>query len=218
MKTTVFQAGKPVSAFIMDLSAQMITQINYGDRSYITSTIQEFVQTMKGAVNTAMKQMEEALKQVPPEQRKMMEEMMRSQMPKQEDCPEAKTELRRTGHQETIAGYTAIRYDVLVDGKMTSELWISKGIDAWKEIDPEKLQKLSAEFEKLAGCGNKTGLSVSDPSWKVVAEGFPMRTVMKMGEVTVIELVKAESKAIPAAEFQPPAGFARKTWQEMMHQ
>jgi hypothetical protein len=33
-----------------------------------------------------------------------------------------------------------------------------------------------------------------------------------------MEVVKAESRSIPAAEFQPPAGFARKTFQEMMGQ
>lgn len=218
MKTTVFESGKPAFAFIMDLNAQTITQINYEEKSSTTSTVQEFVQSIKGMMSSVMKQMEEAMKQVPPEQRKMMEEMMRAQMPKQEDCPEVKTELRKTEQQETIAGYSAVRYDVLVDGKTTSELWISKEIAAWKEIDPEKLQKFSVEFDKLAGCSNKTGLASSDPSWKIAAEGFPVRTVMKTGKVTVTELVKAESKTIPASEFQPPAGFTQKTLQEMLHQ
>jgi len=32
------------------------------------------------------------------------------------------------------------------------------------------------------------------------------------------EVVEAESRTVPATEFQPPTGFARKTLREMMRQ
>jgi hypothetical protein len=42
--------------------------------------------------------------------------------------------------------------------------------------------------------------------------------VDRSGGGGTVEVVKAESRTVPAAEFQPPAGFARKTFREMMGQ
>jgi hypothetical protein len=123
MKTlTVEPDGKPGMAFIVDLDAQTITQVLYPERSYATATVQEYGQMMRGVMTDAMKQMQEALKDMPPQQRKMAEEMMRSQMgqggQKAQECREPRIELRKTGQQATIAGYPAVRYDVLADGTL----------------------------------------------------------------------------------------------------
>jgi hypothetical protein len=230
MNTVMYgENGQPTVAFIVDLNAQTITQVNYEKRSYTSSTVKEFAQWIQGAQQVAsehmakaMKQMQEQMKDMPPEQRKMMEEMMRSQMPKDqptaEDCREPKVEWRKTGQQATIAGYPAVRYDVLMDGKPESELWLANGITAWRELDPKKLEQFAAEMEKLAPrCGRgqyRHGFRGDDPAWKLVGEGYPARTVHRSGGSTV-EVVKAEKRTVPATEFQPPAGFVRKTLLEM---
>ncbi len=158
MKTLMLDAtGQPTSAFILDLNAETITQVDYRDRHYVTAKVQEFGQMMQGAqqaaseqMGRAMKEMQEAMKGMPPEQRKMMEEMMRSQMPQTEptpeDCREPRIEIKKTGQQATIAGYPAVRYDILVDGKLESELWLATGITAWREMDPQKLERFGAEI------------------------------------------------------------------------
>jgi hypothetical protein len=230
MNTVMYgENGQPTVAFIVDLNAQTNTQVNYEKRSYTTTTVKEFAQWIQGAQQVAsehmakaMKQMQEQMKDMPPEQRKMMEEMMRSQMPKDqpsaEDCLEPKVEWRKTGQQATIAGYPAVRYDVLMDGKPESELWLANGITAWRELDPKKLEQFAAEMDKLAPrCGRgqyRHGFRGDDPAWKLVGEGYPARTVHRSGGSTV-EVVKAEKRTVPATEFQPPAGFVRKTLLEM---
>jgi hypothetical protein len=232
MNTVMYgENGKPTVAFILDLNAQTITQVNYEKRSYTSSTVKEFAQLIQGAQQVAsehmakaMKQMQEQMKDMPPEQRKMMEEMMRSQMPKTgpapQDCVEPKVEWRKTGQRATIAGYPAVRYDVLADGKPESELWLASGIAAWREMDPQKLQRFASEMAKLAPrCGSvkgQHGFRGDDPAWKLASEGYPVRTVHRSDGGVTMEVVKAESRSIPAAEFQPPAGFVRKTLREMM--
>ncbi len=52
---------------------------------------------------------------------------------------------------------------------------------------------------------------------QLVGEGYPVRTVAAEGGMTV-EVIRAESRGVSAAEFQPPPGFARRTLQEMMRQ
>ncbi len=221
MKTVMLDpGGKAAMAFILDLDAQTITQVDYQERRFTTATVQEYVQAIRGAMTAAMRQMEEALKRMPPDQRQMMEAMMRSQMgqtgPMGQDCREPRIEVRRTGQQATIAGYPAVRYDVLADGKPDSEIWVAPGITAWREVDPRKLEQVAAELGKLTGCGPgqaRRGLPGADPAWKLASEGYPARTVHGGG---TIEVIRAESRAVPPGEFQPPAGFARKTLHEMM--
>ena len=186
--------------------------------------IQGVQQAMSGEMAEAMKQMLEQMKDMPEEQRKMVEQMMRSRMPKTgpapQDCVEPKVELKKTGQQATIAGYPAVRYDVLADGKPESELWLASGIAAWREMDPQKLQRFASEMAKLAPrCGSvkgQHGFRRDDPAWKLASEGYPVRTVHRSDGGVTMEVVKAESRSIPAAEFQPPAGFVRKTLLEMM--
>lgn len=224
--------GRPVGAFILDLNADTITQVDYPRRQFVTATLQEYVQTITGALQAAagqmagaMKAMEEAMKDMPPEQRKMAEQMLRSrQQPAGGGgaaCPEPQLELRKTGQQATIAGQPAVRYELLADGKVDSELWIAPGITAWRELDPAKLERFSTEMAKAApGCDpnrRRQGLPGADPTWKLAGEGYPVRVVSRTAGVTV-EVVKAESRSVPAAEFQPPAGFARKTLKEMTGQ
>ncbi|HLE42823.1 MAG TPA: DUF4412 domain-containing protein [Methylomirabilota bacterium] len=223
--------GRPQQAFIMDLDAETLTQVDYGERRYVTATIEEYVQAMTGAAQAAAghmaearQQMEQALKDMPPEQRKMMEQMMRQQMPQgggpgAAGCVEPRREVRKTGQQATIAGFPAVRWEVLADGKVQSEVWVAPSLGVARELDARKLQQFGAAMSKVSACGPGQGAGrASDPGWKLVAEGYPVRTVVPEAGGTTVEVVKAESRAVPPTEFQPPGGFARKTLREMMGQ
>lgn len=228
IKTTEFgKDGKPVEATIMDLNAQTITHVDYKERHYYTTTVQELVQMMQKAqqmASEAMKQWQEELKGKSPEERKMMEQMMQQMMPgpTSKACQEPHIEVRKTSQQATIAGYPTVRYDVLADGKLESELWIAKGITAWQELDSKKLERFSAEMTKAAACGPAKGEGFgADPSWKLANEGYPVREVavdQKGRRGVTKEVVEVERRTIPTAEFQPPSDFTRKTLQEMMGQ
>ncbi len=221
--------GRPAMAFIVDLNTETIIQVDFQQRRYTASTIQEYGQVMRGAQQAAagdraraMEQMREALKDMPPEQRQAMEQMMRSQMAQAgqgpQECRERRIEVRRTGQQATIAGFSAVRYDVFADGRPESEVWVAPGLTAWRELDPQRLARFAAEIAKIAGCGASApagGPLGGDAVWQLAGEGYPVRSV-HAGSGTTVEVVKAESRAVPAAEFQPPAGFARKTLQETL--
>jgi hypothetical protein len=239
--TTLDRTGKPTSAWIMDLAAQTLTSVDYDRRTVATGTVREFAESMQGTMQAvggqmaeAMKQMQEAMKEMSPEQRQMMEQMMRQSMPggsppggapPVEACREPKVEIRPTGQTERIAGYQASRYDVFEDGKLAEELWVSKAITAWQEIDPKKLERFGQEMakamESLPGCGRdrarRAGADPNDPAWKLAGEGYPVRNVdRRRGEGTVTEVVKADNRAVPLVEFQPPAGFTRQSFRELM--
>ena len=221
MKTLVLDAsGSPRAALIVDLTARTITQVDYHERHYVTATIDEHVQAAQQARQQAITALTEVTKQIrrdtqdlPPSERAAIEEMMRDQLKQaaspSPDCRTPRTELRRTGRQAVIAGYEAVGYDLLADGKRDSEVWIAPRITAWRELDARKLERFSGEMARLSPCGagrdsQRAGAAVL----KLAGEGFAVRTVVLDGGTTQT-VVRAEQRSVPAAEFEPPAGFER---------
>src|SRR5438309_12051570 len=68
---------------------------------------------------------------------------------------------------------------------------------------------LFADNEMVASC------CLRIPSWKLAGEGYPVRTVYA-GSGRTVEVVKAESRSVPATEFQAPPGFERNSLREIM--
>lgn len=230
--TTLDKEGNPANASVIDAEKQTFTQINYKERQYIAASTQEYARMIQSAqkvlapkMEEAKKKMQEQMKGMPPEQRKQLEQQLHAQMGSlfqdPNNCPEPpKVELRKTEQQDTIAGYKTVRYDLISDGKLETEIWVAKDITIGQDLDPQKLQQFAAEMTKLVPCGGggKHGLLGQDPVWKLAREGYPVRTVDHTGgkeAKTTVEVVKAEQKTIPATEFQPPAGFTSKTFPQM---
>ena len=236
LKTLVMDGANVTNAVVMDLDAQTITQIDYKQRAYTTATAAEYAALMRqgfekmgeaaGQMQSQMKELEEQLKNLPPEQRRQIEAMMKQAQGAQrspaqpqgkpEDCTPEKVDVKRTGKSMTVAGYEASGYQVFTNGKLDSEVWIAPAITAAREIDPQKLERMMKEMMKaLPHCPPRGQMFGADPMWKLMKDGYPVRSVDKDGG-SVIEVVKAESRSLGATEFQAPAGFARKTLQEMM--
>jgi len=236
LKTLTMDGAKVTQAVVMDLDAQTITQIDYSQRTYTTATATEYAEMMRqgfekmgeamGQMQSQMKELEAQLKNMPPEQRQQMEAILKQAQGAQrqaaqpklkpEDCASEKVDVKRTGKNITVAGYDATGYQVFTNGKLDSEVWIAPAITAVREIDPQKLERMVREMMKaLPQCPPRGQMFGADPVWKLMKDGYPVRSVDQDGGY-VTEVVKAESRSIGASEFQPPAGFARKTLKEMM--
>lgn len=238
LKQVSLEGGRTTQAMVMDLDAQTITHIDYKERSFMTATAQEYAaamsqsfqmmgDTMGKQMQETMKEMQDGLKDLPPEQRRQAEAMIREMQKnaaktqggrqlKPEDCAPDKVDVKSTGRKITVAGYDASGYQVFTNGKLDSEVWIAPGITAVREIDPKKLERMMTDMMKaLPQCPPRGQMFGADPMWKLMKDGYPVRTVDKEGG-QVTEVVKAESRSIAAAEWEPPAGFARKTLKDMM--
>lgn len=236
LKTVSFEGTKVTQAVVMDLDAQTITHIDYNERAYTTATAGEYAAMMRqglemmgeavgGQMQAQLKEMEEQLKQLPPEQRRQVEAMMKQMQGarkqaapklKPEDCATDKVDIKRTGTTMTVAGYAATGYQIFTNGKHDSDVWIAPAITAAREIDPAKLERMVSEMMKaLPQCPARGQMFGADPVWKLMKDGYPVRSIARAGG-TVTEVVKAESRSLGATEWGPPAGFARKTLKEMM--
>ena len=231
LKVVSNEGPRSSQAMVMDLDAQTITQIDYRERTYTTATAAEYADLMRqsfkamgdqmGAMQGQMKELEAQLKDLPPEQRRAIEAMMKQAQqsaqpaPKPEECVPDKVDVKSTGKRLTVAGYDSTGYQVFSNGEFDSEVYIAPGITAVREIDPKKLERLVTEMTKaLPQCPKRDGMIGTDPMWKLMKDGYPVRSVGKDGATT--EVVKAENRSLGANEFEPPSGFARKSLKEMM--
>ena len=228
LKVTTTEGTRTTQAMVMDLDAQTITQIDYTQRTFTTATAKEYADLMRQGFQAMseqmgqMKELEEQLKSLPPEQRRAVEAMMKqmqqsaagaSKQP--EDCVPDKVDVKSTGKRMTVAGYDASGYQVFSNGDFDSEVFIAPAITAAREIDPKKLERMVSEMMKaVPQCPPRGRMFGSDPMWKLMKDGYPVRSVGKDGATT--EVVKAESRSLGANEFEPPTGFARKSLKEMM--
>jgi hypothetical protein len=229
LKVVNTEGARATQATVMDLDAQTITQIDYKERTYTSATAREYADLMRqslsqhnDALQAQMKEMEAELKNLPPEQRRAVEAMMKQRQqgsaqgaPKPDECTPEKVDVKGTGKRLTVAGYAASGYEVFSNGALDAEVYIAPGITAAREIDPQKLERMVAEMMKaFPECSTRGRMFGSDPMWKLMKDGYPVRSTGKDGVTT--EVVKAESRSLGANEFQPPTGFARKTLKEMM--
>ncbi len=216
LKTVMLGAsGAPESAVILDLDADTITHVDFAQRTYFTATSDEYARAMTasmGAATEALAGMRDALKDLPPEQRQMMEQMLAARAPGAACRPPA-VEVRRGGQTATIAGYPAVRYEVVVDGKPGSDVWVAPGIGAWRELDGRKLERMMRALTSAAGCAG-AGVRAEDVGWRVASEGYPVRITSRNGNGGV-EVIRAQSQAVPAGEFEAPSGFVRKSMREV---
>ena len=239
LKIVTFEGTQTTEATVLDLEAQTITSIDYKARSYTTATAKEYAEVMRaglqqmgealgGQQNAILKEMQESMKDMDPEMKNMVEGMMRpaGQEAKKQaaaaprltaaDCAPDKVDIKSTGKRATVAGYDATGYQIFTNGTLDSEVFIAPAITAVREIDPQKLERLVTEMTRaLPQCPPRGQVFGADPVWKLMKNGYPVRSSESNGG-SVTEVVKAESRSIGAGEFQPPAGFARKSLKELM--
>ncbi|MDH3785218.1 MAG: hypothetical protein OEV00_07800 [Acidobacteriota bacterium] len=169
-------------------------------------------------VNAAMAQMEEALKNVPEDQREMMKQMMEKNMPGVgTKAKKPANELKKTGEKATKNGYPCVKYEVWRDGAKTQELWVTnwsnvKGADEMVETF-ETMASFFNEF--MEALPNMADGPADDNVFAHMNElnGFPVVTrAFEGGELqseTVLESV-TERDMDPDA-FEPPSGYKRQT-------
>lgn len=228
MKILTFDtSGAPENAVIFDVTAQTMTQVDYERKRVMVGSVKDLKMMMTGAQNVmaeAMKKMQAQMQNMPPEQRKMMEQMMKDRMPAmataQPDCPEPpQTDVRATGEEARIAGYATDGYDILQDGKVTSQVWIAEDISVRDEFDVEKMQQLATAMASVRPCHDRSQAgqaNFQDKSmWQLTKKGFPARIVDRK-DGSEVKIIKAQNRAVTAQEIGYPAGFHIESMKNMM--
>ncbi len=190
--------------------------VDHEDRTYQVLD-EATMKQIAGQVGSAMSQMQEALKNVPEDQRAMVEQMMKQRMPQQ--APQKpRSELKKTAERGDKNGYPCVKYEVLRNGHKIRELWVTD----WSNV--EGGSDVVGSFEEMAeffkemmdsipdfGQGGSSG----DPVFEHMKEmgGFPVVT-SEFDDDGSLEgessLRSARRRTLDPAEFEPPSGYKRR--------
>jgi hypothetical protein len=189
------------SVTIFRLDKEMMYLIDIEKKEYSEMTFAEMEAYAKKAnkkLEGKMAEMNEQLKNMPPEQRKAMEQMMGSVGMGGQN---ATIDVIKTAEKKTISGYACIKYAMKEGGKEIGSMWTTTGVP-----DFSSMQKDMKEFGlRMAAQMPKAGEMIA--AMKKV-EGFPVQTTIA-GITTIV--TKIEKKAVAASEFEVPVDYKKVT-------
>lgn len=193
--------------------------VDHDDKSYMVMD-QASMEEMAKMVGNIDAQMEEALRNVPEEQRAAVEKMMKQRMPQQPPA-QPQTKVDKTGETGTHAGYPCVKYEILRDGRIVRELWVTDwdNIEGGSEASGAFLAMADFMSEMLESISSATGGFGGGLNDSFVAEmkeidGFPVvtRGLGGKGELENESTLRSSSRrTLDPAEFEPPAGYKRRS-------
>ena len=212
------------NTFIMDFAKNLFIATDQENRVYWSGTVDDYVQEVKtfqqAANDLAREQMEEAMKEMPPDQRKSMEDILQQMRgsgppaPTQAAVKRPQVKVAQTSETAMLAGQQAVKTMVYADGKPYQEVWVAKGVTVKAELDLKRLRGLQAKLTQALMTDLPSQQPVEeDPAYEQLLEqGYPMK-IVELGEggepESVTEVVRIEKRDIPEGEFQPPEGYRR---------
>jgi hypothetical protein len=197
--------------------------IDDADKSYVVfdkATMESLARTL----NEAMAKMKEQLAKMPPEQRAQMEEMLNKQMPGMAgDGKQWTVEVMDTGKSDNVDGRSCRLWDVTRNGQLDDQLCV---VPYSALPGKENLQTVFAEFAKAfeemaKSAPMLSGVMTNEFSAQAKVNGFPVRSrSYENGKLVNEEQLMKEwrEETIPAAMFQVPTGYKRKTMEELAAQ
>lgn len=189
----------------------LLWSLNSPERSYAEFT-PEGAARLGEALEAAMKELQEQLKELPPEERGRMEGML-GRPPGAEITPPAAA-YRKTAPGQRVGRWTCDRYELRVNGKKEGEACFARA--ATLGLGPEEARTLEAFFAFLGQLAEGMGAPVMGGRFKASAAeppGVPVESVFlpsgtRPGGRTA--LTGVEPRAFPPALFEIPAGFRKE--------
>lgn len=209
------------SSVIFDSSASVMTTIDHDAREYFVLD-EATVQGIAGQMTDVMQQMQDALKDLPPEQRAMAEQMMKQRMGSMtQSAPAAeRVKLQKTGKSDSVNGYDCDIYELIEAGQKRQDMCVTD----WSNVEggrdfQQNVKKMSAFFNDLRQAYEESGFNLGSTgdamSYLDEVDGFPARVREYDGGSVTNEttLVSSESQSIDSAMFSAPDGYTQQSLQ-----
>ena len=214
--------GKNAMTMIFLGATDEMYMIDHNDKSYIVMD-RETVERLANQMGAAMKQMEEALKNVPPEQREMVERMMKGKMKGMpSSTPRAEPVVKSLGKSDTVNGVSCdwkeVSRDDVVELKVCVSGWTDiRGGDELRQIGLEMKDFMSALVDAMGSAGFGGTIAESPMTAMEMAGGFPLITEnFKQGKLARRSRFQSvEEVTIPDDQFMPPSGYKKKDMGKM---
>jgi len=205
-------AGGGPGIVIFDAAKQTLSMVDTNKKTYSEMTRADLEQTRK-QMDSVMAQMQEQLKNLPPEQRQIMEQAMRGRgaLPGANAAAAPKVQYRATG-SDKVGQWSCAKYEGYVGQEKTAELCT---------VDPKTFGLSAADFDVARQLAEfmKTIVPASAGQMFVHGtvedqgfSGIPVRqTSFRNGAVeSTSEITEFRRDSFPASTFEIPSGFRKE--------
>lgn len=202
---------------VFDADHEVLTVIDAEKQAFARGTVDEFCSEVSSIIGDAMKGMSE-------EEKAMMQQFM-SMSKQKKKGPPPRVVVTKVGSGGKVAGLSTTKYAVKVDGDPFEEVWLTRDSMIMREF--ESLKKLADMTSKMAGCTvGEMGMDLSSSPYtsqqyrELFENGYPVK-IVSQSEGSLAdrdEVVEVKKESIPAAEFEPPRGYRKISFKELMHQ
>ena len=203
---------------IFDNAKQVMWMADLAKGSYMEITKAQ-VEAMANQMGQMMQQMQQAMANVPPEQRAMMEQMMKGRMGGMAAPPQIT--VRDKGASDTVGQFSCKRWEILSNGQVSSEVCAADPSQLKLDASAFETFKALAEFyEPLRRMAPQGGGGWTAPNAMDQINGFPVQTISYEGGKPASEWVlqTVEERAIDAAQFTLPPGLKKTEMPRMPQQ
>jgi hypothetical protein len=211
MRSEISSSTGRKQVIIFDGAAQVLRMLDDDGKTY-TEMSKADAERMRAQMNGAMTQMQEQMKNMPPEQRARMEALLKGRgvIPAAGGPP---TEYKKTG-TDKVGKWTCDKYEGTKNGEKVSEVCtVGPSSLGFSATDFEVTQQLTEFFSSMmpqAADGLfRIGSATPNPN---SFSGLPVRFVsFRAGAPqTVSEVTDASRQSFPDALFQVPAGYQKR--------
>jgi hypothetical protein len=217
MEVTSVSSEESGGMIFREKSKEFIAIDHEGKEYYVID--EAAMERIGNQLTSAMQQMQDALADMPPEQRAMAEQMMKQHLPAAAEAPAPMT-VKKTGGSDTINGFGCQYYEVEQQGAKIRELCVTD----WSDIDggreaADSMLAMAGFFEKMAEqFSSGSGLDVMGQQRDLFQHmrelgGYPVltREFDDSGRVeSESRLKSAKSSDIDPAFFNPPQDYQKK--------
>lgn len=208
MRAEIAAANGRKQTMVFDGTAQVMRTIDDEAKTYTEMTRAD-VEQLGGQVSGAKAQLEQQMKNMPPEARARMEEMMKGRGMTMAGA--APIEYRKVG-TDKVGKWTCDQYEGTRNGKKTSEVCtVATTVLGFAPADFEVTRQMAEFFSKLLPQGAEQMFSVGSATPNGLA-GVPVRTVtFRDGAVqSTTEMVEVSRQNFPDSTFTVPAGYTKR--------
>jgi hypothetical protein len=199
---------------IYDATRQVVSIVDMANKSYREVTKADMDQ-LKGQMDSAMAQLQEQLKNVPPQQRAAIEQMMRARGGLPGGASPAasapKVQYRAAG-SDRVGQWTCTKYEGYTGAQKTAEVCAVDPKDLGLTPADFDIARQLAEFMKSLAPGAADRILTFGKAEEQGFAGVPVRHISyQNGQVdSTTELSEVKHTAFPASTFEVPAGFHKE--------
>lgn len=197
--------------FVFDGTREVMLMIDDAHKTYSEITKAD-LDAVGAQMSSAMSQMQEAMKNMPPEQRAQVEAMMRGRgMAARGAVAAAAKPVYKPAGTDTVGKWRCDKYDGYTDGQKTSEICtVDPKVLGFSAADFAVTKDLAAFFQKLMPANVSQMFRVGTPE-ETGFSGVPVRSVTTIGSQTITsEITDVHRQAFPDSTFQVPAGYQKQ--------